>query len=229
MGEAERADADLIPYFQGLDPDRYAINRGYMHTAANYEYMTDNIMDLGHIEFLHEGLLGSEAVRHADIEVVQQGTTIHSNRLTHDEVLPAPLDRLYGTNGAPVDRWLDVRWDAPALMEIVIGVTPAGSPPRVGKEAPGVHLMTPETEDSTHYFWASSRDFAKDDAELHEAMQRGFEYAFEQQDKPMILAQHEAIGGEDFWDMKPVILPCDAGAVRARRVLRKLIREEQAI
>ena len=43
----------------------------------------------------------------------------------------------------------------------------------------------------------------------------------------MIEAQRDAIEGEDFWEMKPVILAGDAGAVRARRILRKLIREEQ--
>ena len=58
MGDPKHADAAEIPDFVGLDADVYAINKGYMHTPANYEVMTDNIMDLGHIEFLHEGLLG---------------------------------------------------------------------------------------------------------------------------------------------------------------------------
>lgn len=227
MGDPAKADPAAIPDMQGLDPDKFAINKGYMHTPANYEYVTDNIMDLGHIEFLHEGLLGSEAVRVAEVDVRQEGTTVFSNRLTHDEVLPAPLDYLFGSNGGPVDRWLDVRWDAPALMQLVVGVTPAGEPARIGKQTPGVHLMTPETEDTTHYFWSNSRDFRRDDAALHEALQEGLQMAFEHQDKPMILAQREAVNGEDFWDLKPVILPGDAGAIRARRILRKLIREEQ--
>ena len=88
--------------------------------------------------------------------------------------------------------------------------------------------MTPETEHATHYFWSNARDFALDDHVLHDALQKGFEMAFEHQDKPMVLAQKDAMDGADFWDLKPVILPGDAGAVRARRVLRKLIREEQA-
>ena len=33
--------------------------------------------------------------------------------------------------------------------------------------------------------------------------------------------------GADFWAELPVILPEDAGAIRARRVLEKLIRDEQ--
>lgn len=229
MGDPEKAEPSIIPDLVGLDPDRFAINRGYMHTPANYEYMTDNIMDLGHIEFLHKGLLGSEAVRHAEIDVKQEGNVVHSNRLTRNEILPTALEILYETGGKPVDRWLDVTWYPPGNMQLVVGVTGTGQPERIGREAPGVHLMTPETDDSTHYFWSNSRDFRLDDQELHAALDQGFQIAFEHQDKPMIMAQHDAIGGEDFWALHPVILEGDAGAVRARRILRKLIKEEQAI
>lgn len=228
MGDAAIADPAAIPDFQGLDEDRYAINRGYMHTPANYEFMTDNIMDLGHIEFLHQGLLGSEAVRRARTEVRQDGNTVYSHRLTNAETLPPPLDFTFGTNGAAVDRWLDVRWTPPAAMQLVIGVTPTGEPERIGRETPGVHLMTPETETSTHYFWSNSRDFNRDDTVLHEQLDQGLRYAFEHQDKPMIMAQHAAMEGADFWELRPVILEGDAGAVRARRILRKLIRDEMA-
>ena len=229
MGEVERGDPAMIPDFLGLDPDLFAINKGYMHTPSNYEFMTDNIMDLGHIEFLHQGLLGSEAVRRADTDVRQDGKTVYSNRLTHDEILPPTLDAVYETGGKPVDRWLDVRWDPPANMQLVVGVAPAGSPPRVGKATPGVHLMTPETDTTTHYFWSSSRDFRRDDAALHAALDQGLRYAFEHQDKPMIVAQNDAMDGEDFWDLEPVILAGDAGAVRARRILKKMIHDEQGL
>jgi phenylpropionate dioxygenase-like ring-hydroxylating dioxygenase large terminal subunit len=228
MGDPARADPASIPQFSGLDPKQFAINKGYLHTPVNYEYITDNIMDLGHIEFLHKGLLGSEAVRHARTEMRQEGTTVHSNRLTHAEILPPPLDDLYGGGGRPVDRWLDVRWDAPALMQLVVGIAPTGSPARVGRETPGVHLMTPETEASTHYFWSVSRDFRLDDADLHAQLDSGLRFAFEHQDKPMLIAQRDAIEDAEFWSLNPIVLEGDAGAVRARRILRRLIREEQA-
>jgi vanillate O-demethylase monooxygenase subunit len=227
MGDPALADPAEIPDFLGLDPDVYAINKGYMHTPANYELMTDNIMDLGHIEFLHEGLLGSEAVRRGETDVRQDGKIVFSNRLVHDEILPPALEALFESGGKPVDRWLDVRWHAPANMHLTVGVTAAGAPPRVGKETPGVHLMTPETETTTHYFWANARDFRRDDDVLHQALGDGLRYAFEQQDKPMIEAVQDNMDGEDFWKLRPVILACDAGAIRARRVLRKLIADEQ--
>ena len=226
MGDPAKADASTIPALPGLEPQRYAINRGYMHTPANYEYMTDNIMDLGHIAYLHKGLLGSEAINRAEIEVKQIGKVVHSNRLARNEQLPTALEAVFESGGKPCDRWLDVIWYPPSNMQLVVGVTEAGAPERIGRENPGVHLMTPETENSTHYFWSNSRDFRLEDHELHRKMEEGIKYAFEHQDKPMIIAQHEAVGGEDFWDLQPVILAGDAGAVRARRILKKMIADE---
>jgi len=228
MGDPDRANQSRIPDFIGLDPEFYAINRGYMFTPANYELMTDNILDLGHIEFLHQGLLGSEAVRRGETEVRQDGDIVFSNRLVRNEILPPALEALYEAGGRPVDRWLDVVWHAPANMHLTVGVTAAGAPERIGREAPGVHLMTPETETTTHYFWANARDFRRDDAELHRALDEGLRFAFEHQDKPMIEAVGISMDGEEFWDLRPVILACDAGGVRARRILRKLINAEQA-
>lgn len=227
MGDPARADVLDIPDFPGLDPDKYAINKGYMHTPANYELMTDNIMDLGHIEFLHEGLLGSEAVRRGETEVRQEGKTVFSNRLVRNEILPPALEALFESDGQPVDRWLDVRWHAPANMHLTVGVTAAGAVARIGRETLGVHLMTPETEATTHYFWSNARDFRRDDDELHRALEEGLRFAFEHQDKPMIEAVSDNMNGEDFWDLKPMILACDAGGIRARRLLRKMIGEEQ--
>jgi vanillate O-demethylase monooxygenase subunit len=174
-------------------------------------------------------MLGSEAVRRGETDVRQDGKTVTSNRLVRNEILPPALDALFEAGGQPVDRWLDVIWYAPSNMQLTVGVTPAGSPERIGRETPGVHLMTPETEKTTHYFWSNARDFRRDDATLHAALDEGLRYAFEHQDKPMIEAVSESMEGEDFWDLRPAILACDAGAIRARRVLRKMISDEQAV
>jgi hypothetical protein len=47
------------------------------------------------------------------------------------------------------------------------------------------------------------------------------------EDEPIFIAQQEAMNAEDFWDLKPLILAGDAGAIRARRILRKLINAER--
>ncbi|CAB3764688.1 hypothetical protein LMG29660_05056 [Burkholderia puraquae] len=45
----------------------------------------------------------------------------------------------------------------------------------------------------------------------------------------MLERQQESIGEQDFWSLKPVLLPGDAAGVRVRRTLDGLIRSEQAM
>lgn len=227
MGDLEKADVSRIPRFDWMDTSRYAVMQGYLWTAANYQILCDNIMDLSHIEFLHPGLLGSEAIKHAKTEVRQDELTVHSNRLTSAEILPPLLGHLYEMPGEAVDRWLDVRWDPPGYLVVNVGVTPTGRSREGAREIPTYHLMTPETTTTTHYFWAVSRDFKKDDEDFGEDMYKGLKYVFEEQDKPTLEAQQEAIGDVDLMTLGPVMLAGDAGAVRARRVLKSLLDSEQ--
>lgn len=227
MGDGAKATPDSIPPFNSLDPKPWKILRGYMSIAANYLLETDNILDLGHIEFVHPGFFGSEAIRRAKTEVVQEGDTVHSNRLTNNELLPPYLDKAFDANGRPVDRWLNTRWNAPALMELDVGATLTGRPHSEGRSAPSCHFFTPETERTTHYFWTQSRDYARDDETLDAEIVKGTTYAFEMQDKPIVEAQQSSIGDADLMTLRPVLLPGDAAAVRARKVLEKLIREER--
>ncbi len=227
MGDPELADEGLIPEFNFLGDPTFQNVKGYTLAEGHYELMTDNIMDLGHIEFLHPGLLGSDAVRRAASEVVQDGNTVHSNRLTSDEVLPPFLQVWYEAGERRVKRWLNVRWDPPALMKLSIGVQPEGEPADAANESQGCHLMTPASETTTHYFWAQGRNWGERDPEMDAGRLASLRKAFDTQDKPMIEAVQRNMGTTDLASLKPVMLATDAGPVRARRVLAQLIATEQ--
>ncbi len=89
-------------------------------------------------------------------------------------------------------------------------------------------MLTPETETSTHYFWSVSRDFDLDNAALDTVMVNAVEKAFSQEDKPIIEAQQKMMGAADFSALRPVLIETDAAAMRARRVLDKLLATEAA-
>ena len=55
------------------------------------------------------------------------------------------------------DHWLDMRWEPPAAMQLEIGATPTGKPREQGVIVQQAHILTPETETTTHYFWATTR------------------------------------------------------------------------
>lgn len=231
MGETERADPSLIADFSPVDPNFFYVGKSYLHVRANYMLETDNILDLSHIEFLHESSLGSDGVAQGTTEVVQEGTTVYSKRLTHGERLTPDLERLRGIPpGQIVDRWLDVRWNAPALMLLETGFTPMGQPRSAGRSVHVAHVFTPETDSTTHYWFgiAFPRTLGNEGARLARENIDWLSQPFTKEDMPMLEAQQATIGDNDFWSLKPVLLASDAAAVRVRRTLDEMIRQEQS-
>jgi len=227
-GDPERADVAQIPDYAFLADSRLARIEGYLHSKANFELLTDNIMDLGHVDFLHAGSLGCEATAKAKTTITRVGNAIHCDRWMANDRQGPLLSWLFGKEGRRVDAWVDVIWNPPSLMQLNFGMTEVGAGREVGHEIPNVHFMTPETESSTHYFWASARDFRTDDAALSKQLYEGVTAAFTFEDKPMIEAQQEMMGTTDLWALKPALLAGDAAPVMARRALAKLIEEERA-
>ncbi|MDH4566578.1 aromatic ring-hydroxylating dioxygenase subunit alpha [Pseudomonas sp. BN414] len=231
MGDVEAADEASIPDFGCMDPTRYYVAKRYLHARANYVLESDNILDLSHIQYLHPSTLGSSDVSQAITRVEQQGETIWSYRQTVAEIMP---DFLYGAmgiaHGTPVDRWIDVRWDAPANMLLLAGAVPTGQPRAQGRETPLPHLFTPETDTTTHYWFSFPipREMGELGERIAEEQVSALNQPFSTEDLPMLEAQQGMIGDADFWSLKPVLLHGDAAAVRARRVLDKLIADEQA-
>lgn len=228
MGDAARADAAQIPDFGFLDDPALVTNSGYIQGSGHYELYADNIMDLGHAEFLHEGL-GAPAFTKGKRDIFQQGHTVWSNVASLNDFLSPLHAHIKQLEGRRLDWWVDVRWDPPASMELTLYVDEVGGSRATAKWLDrGCHIMTPETETSTHYFWANSRNYRCDDAGLTQAIQAGLEAAFENEDKPMLAAQQAMMGDAEFWSLNPVLLAGDAGGVRARRVLARLVADEAA-
>ncbi|WP_409488469.1 Rieske 2Fe-2S domain-containing protein [Pseudomonas promysalinigenes] len=230
MGEPEQADPSKIPDFSCQDPNESYVAKRYLHVKANYVLETDNILDLSHIQFLHPGSLGSSAVASAITSVEQQGNTVISKRQTVGDILPEFLYRQRRIPvGTPVDRWIDVRWDAPASMLLEAGSVATGNPRNEGVSNFIAHIFTPETDTTSHYWYSvcnplSTGDEGRDRAE---AFVTGLTQPFRDEDLPMLEAQQQMIGEAEFWSLKPVLLAGDAGAVRARRVLDKMLAEER--
>ncbi|HLZ83593.1 MAG TPA: aromatic ring-hydroxylating dioxygenase subunit alpha [Caulobacteraceae bacterium] len=228
MGEEDRVDDTLIPDFHLLEDRAHRTIRGRLQTSAHFELITDNLMDLSHVGYLHKEGLGSDAIKDGRHEVLQAGTTLQSNRWCPNGAAPPVWAALFGGYAKPVDHWLNMRWDAPSTMWLDVGVAPAGRPRTEGITVFGAHILTPETERSTHYLWAACRDFALDDDGLDVVLKTSIEHAFVDEDKPMLEDVQRNMGDRSFAEMRPVILSVDLGAVRARQVLEELRRGRRA-
>jgi len=95
---------------------------------------------------------------------------------------------------------------------------------------PSAHCFTPQSSGRTHYFYSisfprSMGPMAEDLALQNVVILRG---PFEHEDKPVLEAVGRNMGGKDLFALKPVLLPGDAAAVRARRLLQAMIDKEAA-
>ena len=116
---------------------------GYMAIDGGYELEIDNILDLSHIEFLHP-MFASEAVSRGEMHCSQEGETVWSRRYIRDDTPPPFIYEAFNIPpGQLVDRWLDVRWHAPALMALWTGGVVADQPKEEGVNVPSAHLFTP--------------------------------------------------------------------------------------
>ena len=232
MGDANKVDAAMVPDFPLLSDDArdWHTVRGYLLSPANYQLSIDNLLDLTHPEFLHDGSLGSPAHKTAHYEVKQVSSReVHSNRWFDEGPIPPVLERSFPTEGRPVTHWADMTWHAPSALWLDVGVTFPRRPRAEGLQTYAGHFVTPETERTTHYFFSFTRTAALARAENNDSMLvEMLRRIFVEEDSAMLAAVQERMGGQDLWSLKPAALPGDAGAVRVREALAKLIVNERA-
>ncbi|WP_330212004.1 aromatic ring-hydroxylating dioxygenase subunit alpha [Pseudomonas sp. Z18(2022)] len=223
MGEADRADPTLIPNYSDRNDDSMGWFTGVLHCKANYQLMVDNLLDLTHAEFLHPFLSSDGWAGRNEQKVTQQGDQITIvNIAENDNILPimAQLKPSLGTIGKTIQV---ERWDAPSLIRLQVDYYSGDDCILL----PSAHMLTPETETSTHYFIRGGQPLDPANGELTQAMRDGVLSIFQNEDIPIIEAQQRLLGDRDLMEHDPAILKTDLGPIRARRHLAKLIRQEQ--
>ena len=234
MGDPARADPDLIVDFPYLDdPEHWRPVTGLLHVRANYRYINDNLMDEAHLHMVHNQSLACDSIRRAKTQLVRgQDGSIWANRYGYDDAPPPIFDMMWrntrGDYEGGMDHWVEGGWFAPSLVKNNTGITLHGGTREEGIETKNAHMLTPETEGTTHYFWTIARNMDLDNPEMDEAIRAGSEYAFVHEDEVMLHAVQEAMEGREFWSMKPALLGADVGAVELRRALDRMIAAEQA-
>lgn len=226
-GDPAMADPALIPDFSVYDRADIVSSRDYLHVAANYELVTDNLLDLSHVAFLDPFLTNEGYAGRSRSKVDQEGRVVHSYLWNDDEPLTPFFQLVWEGAGDRRDVRSHMHWTAPSNLLLDVGATEVGELTEEGPWLPSAHLLTPETETSTHYFWMVGRNCKLDDPQLGSMIHNGVKQAFETEDEPMNAQVSANMAGRDFWSMHPAILAGDAAAVRARRMLAKMIKEER--
>lgn len=222
-GDSDKADPATVPDLSLIPPTGgYDNVDNYIHVKANWLLEIDNIMDLTHVSFLHDGSLGNSSMRSGEVKVSEKGRKIRA-----DLWMPGTLCGFGPMKGELCDQWTNVEWMAPSVMVLDFGAVPPGQPPVQSPDGYAFHVFTPETERTTHYFFGSSGSYSQDEAGKAEMVRDLQKAVFATEDNPMVEGVDQRIGDADFWSLQPAILTSDAAAVRVRRRIAKMCREEQ--
>ena len=101
-------------------------------------------------------------------------------------------------SAARVDKFTRMRWMAPSNLRLLTGICMPGAVPESGTGYHAIHMLTPESDKTTHYFFTAVRfnvQTADDklNAQIQDKISTIRRFAFEEQDAPVIEAQQEII------------------------------------
>ncbi|MCP3392466.1 aromatic ring-hydroxylating dioxygenase subunit alpha [Bradyrhizobium sp. CCGB12] len=233
-GDPALADPAKIPDFHWNDGKQWVGAGGtFYQLKCDYRLVIDNLMDLTHETYVHAGSIGDEAITAAPFDVTHTDDTATMTRWMIDIEAPPFWARQLARPGR-VDRWQVVTFQAPSVVvgDVGVALTNTGAPQ--GDRSQGVSgaflaAITPETEATCHYFWNFVRDYRKDDAQLTKELQlahvNGGAGVYDQ-DHRVLEAQQAAIDKnprKPFYDLN-----IDAGALWARRLIDRMMTNEQA-
>jgi phenylpropionate dioxygenase-like ring-hydroxylating dioxygenase large terminal subunit len=225
MGAEETADPKtILPFDAVVGSDRRTVVRGYLNIKASEPLISDNLLDLSHAEFLHPFLANPGFNSRLQQSVREEGDTVFSLYAINDEPLTPILAQLWEKTPIPrADMRFDMRWDPPSCLLLEIGATPPGRDKSEGVTAWASHLLTPETESTTHYFWTFARDSKLNDDSFSDRLRVGISQAFIAEDAPIIEWQQRYASEAGAPPVPRRLLPGDRGGARARLVVERIL------
>lgn len=234
-GDASKADPATIHHLEWANSPDWAFGGGLYHVNCDYRLMIDNLMDLTHETYVHATSIGQPEIEEAPPATKVDGDTVTTSRFM-ENIAPPPFwaGALRGNGLAgdvPCDRWQICHFTPPSHILIEVGVAHAG---HGGYHASAEHkvssivvdFITPETETSIWYFWGMARSFGVNDPALTDAIREGQRRIFGE-DLEMLEAQQRNLLQ---WPNRQVLkLNIDAGGVQSRRILERLVQQEDPL
>ena len=237
MGDPALADPSQVVDFHWLDDPGWRAKGTMFSVKANYELIIENLLDLTHLTFLHQATIGNSATaERAEVTTHHTDHDVTVARWMMDSP-PPPTYVKAGGFTTNVDRWQFINFTAPCFVRLDVGALPIGQAARQRKTAAfaaegqlgegiemrNLNAITPETEKTTHYFWAQAHNFLLDEPQATEMLFEQIDATFHE--------DWEVFENQQRWiDLAPgaprVNVPADAGQIQAIRLLRRKIDEE---
>ena len=234
MGDPALADAAAIPDHSHMDAPAMRPLIWHVKFAGNWQLGNDNLMELSHLFWLHTSTIGGWKESAGATEGEMYTTRAEPDGRVRSRTFVPNLQRTSTFDngippGVPYDQWNDTEWVAPANMSFTMGAVPTGALPETSTPyMVQSHCITPETMTTSHYFSGFARIFDLDIDEAGDArLIDFFNGIFIREDGPMMADIQEQMGDADLFELNPVILPRDRGAILVRRIVARRLAEDR--
>jgi vanillate O-demethylase monooxygenase subunit len=229
-GEPDYAKLPDTPWL--VDTVRWSSVSGFAKIDAPFDLLVDNLLDLSHETYLHNGSIGTPEVATTpiEVEVDEESGVVRVFRHMNAVECPPFYSRTTGLEGK-VDRWQDIDYSPPGYYLLHARLAPVEQPPLPdGTDDHAFHMkilygLTPSTDTSVFDFWALARDFCVGDDEIDrflDKMQAGV--VQEDVDALNVLQRR----GEGTLEVSEVSIKIDRGGLAARRMLSAM-RDEASV
>lgn len=227
LGDETLADPELIPDLHWNNSLEWAASRGYHNIGANFRLLNDNLLDLSHETYVHEDTIGND--EEESIANYAVNVTVEANSLTraHREMpnIEAPPFFAMSLGGdCVINRWQSAINLVPSINLTIVGFHPVDQDRSGALIGHVLHLLTPETETSTHYFWAFVRNYKIDDEAMTESVQKAIAATFDQ-DKAILEIQQKQMQERKI-EVPTVAIKLDQAPIQARRLLEQRLKDE---
>jgi phenylpropionate dioxygenase-like ring-hydroxylating dioxygenase large terminal subunit len=228
IGEPSGANLQSHYRHENLSMPHWTSMQAQFSAKCSWRLLVDNLMDFTHVPWSHKNTIGASGLEATNEQKTERDHDEHvrlSRILRNIDPAPAHI-KAFGYNGK-VDRWQIVDFAPPSYMALTVGVAKAGTGM---KSASGenlmldrrtLHIATPETEATTHYFWTTmhERGSLTDDQE-----QLIYDQSVETFHEDLLILEAQQERYTD--DIPRVDLAADTALFQVRRVLDRLIGEQ---
>jgi vanillate O-demethylase monooxygenase subunit len=191
-------------------------------------------MDLTHETYVHANSIGQPEIDETPSETKVDGDKVVLQRHMQGIQAPPFWQMAMSANGldpqAKVDRWQICRFSPPSHVMIDVGVALTGkggfdAAPEHKAYSVVVDFITPETETSHWYHWGMARQFKPEDAALTDKIRAGQDGIF---NEDMEMLQLQQVNISRWPERKLLMLNIDSGGVQSRRIIDRLLAQENS-
>lgn len=220
-GEADRSALPDTPWL--TQADQWSCVSGVARINAPFDLLVDNLLDLSHETYLHNGSIGTPEVATTpiEVEVDEDNHVVRVFRHMNTVECPPFYARTTGLTGQ-VDRWQDIDYFPPGYYLLHARLAPVSQPPLPdGSDDHAFHMkilygLTPSTETTVYDFWALARDFCVGEEEIDEFLNK-MQTAVVQEDVDALNVLHRR--AQEIPEVSEVSIKIDRGGLAARRML----------